>query len=236
GSTVIACCRNPEQAHDLQILQRSHPSQVDIVELDVSNELAIANSAEYVRTTHGGTIDLLINSSGMLSPAGRGETSLKDISGQALLETFAVNSVGPVLMAKYFKSLLEAGQGSFGNQGTDSKFKHTSILVNMSARVGSIGDNMLGGWYSYRMSKSALNMANKTVSVELGRGRKKVICLALHPGTVDTDLSRPYHKNVPKGKLFSVEQSVLYLMNIIDNATIKDSGKYLAFDGTEIPF
>ena len=86
------------------------------------------------------------------------------------------------------------------------------------------------------MSKAALNMANKNLSIELGRGRRKVICLALHPGTVNTDLSRPYHANVPKGKLFTVEYSVSKLMEIINNATVEHSGKYYAWDGSQLPF
>lgn len=92
----------------------------------------------------------------------------------------------------------------------------------------------LGGWYSYRMSKAALNMATKNLSIELGRGRNKVICVALHPGTVDTDLSRPYHKNVKT--LFSAEQSVQKLLSIIDSLTIQDSGKFFTYDREPLPF
>lgn len=95
----------------------------------------------------------------------------------------------------------------------------------------------LGGWYSYRMSKSALNMATRNLSIELRRRSKgKVICIALHPGTVNTDLSRPYHRNVPKEKLFSTLHSVECMMAVISKLTLMDSGKYFAFDGTEIPF
>ena len=86
------------------------------------------------------------------------------------------------------------------------------------------------------MTKAALNMATKNLSIELGRGRSKVVCASLHPGTVDTDLSRPYHKGVPAGKLFSTEHSVQYLMGIIDNLTIQDSGSYLMWDGSKLPF
>ena len=79
-------------------------------------------------------------------------------------------------------------------------------------------------------------MATKNLSIELGRGSKKIVCLALHPGTVDTDLSRPYHKNVPEGKLFSVPYSVESMMKIVEEADIKDSGKYLGWDGNPIPY
>lgn len=94
----------------------------------------------------------------------------------------------------------------------------------------------LGGWYSYRMAKCALNMATKNLSIELGRGKKKVICVALHPGTVNTDLSRLYHKGVPEGKLFSPEYSVQCQMNIIDNVDVKMTGKFFSWDGTELAY
>lgn len=236
GTTVIACCRDPSKAGDLRTLQSDHPSLVDIVQLDVSSEGAVEEAAHHVKSSHGKALDLLINCSAMLSPSGRGETSLKDVSMKALQETFTVNTFGPLVMAKHFGPLLLAGEGSVGRQGSEGKKKHTSVVVNMSARVGSIGDNKLGGWYSYRMSKAALNMATRNLSIELGRGRNKVICVAMHPGTVDTDLSRPYHKNVPKGKLFSKDQSVGYLLGIIDGLSLEDSGKYIGWDGAEIPF
>ena len=94
----------------------------------------------------------------------------------------------------------------------------------------------LGGWYSYRMSKAALNMATKNLSIELRRGKAKVVCVSLHPGTVDTDLSKPYHKNVPKGKLFSPEHSVNCLMHIIDKLDMGQTGKFFAWDGSELPW
>eukprot|EP00057_Strongylocentrotus_purpuratus_P010275 XP_011664749.1 PREDICTED: uncharacterized oxidoreductase C24B10.20-like [Strongylocentrotus purpuratus] len=93
-----------------------------------------------------------------------------------------------------------------------------------------------GGWYSYRMSKSALNMATKNLSIEFSRGRRKVVCISLHPGTVNTDLSRPYHKNVAEDKLFTPEYSVERMMEVIENLNVEDSGKFLDFAGKEIPF
>lgn len=87
------------------------------------------------------------------------------------------------------------------------------------------------------MSKAALNMATKNLSIELGQAKKnKVICVCLHPGTVDTDLSRPYHKNVPVEKLFSVEHSVTCLMNVITNLSYQQTGKFINWDGTELPY
>ncbi|CAL1544391.1 unnamed protein product [Lymnaea stagnalis] len=137
-------------------------------------------------------------------------------------------------MAKHFASLLNKGHGLIGKQSEDKKNQHVSVLINMSAKVASITDNALGGWYSYRMSKAALNMATKNLSIELGRGQKKTVCIALHPGTVDTDLSRPYHKNVTN--LFTVEKSVGYMMNVINSLSLEDSGKFLTYDRTVMAF
>ena len=181
---------------------------------------------------------------------------MANVDFDSLQATFGVNTFGPLCVAKHFAPLLQKGSGLVGSGSS-----HAAILVNMSARVGSIGDNGLGGWYSYRMSKAALNMATKYVpfqkllstlafesktcyyfcnyrnlSIELGRGKNKVICLSLHPGTVETDLSRPYHKNVPKDKLFTSEYSVKRLLEVIDGASVKDTGKYIDWDGKEIPF
>ena len=108
------------------------------------------------------------------------------------------------------------------------------IIPVMLKKIGFFFWLGLGGWYSYRMSKAALNMATKNLSIELGRGRKKVICVSLHPGTVDTDLSRPYHKNVPN--LFTTEYSVNSLLQVIDSLTVEDSGKFFTYDRTELPY
>ncbi|KAK7077251.1 hypothetical protein SK128_015407 [Halocaridina rubra] len=234
GVKVVACCRNPSSAQLLKSLQEQHHGLIDTVQVDVTSEDDIRNAAQYVQNTHG-KLDLLINASGILSPTGRGETSLRDVTFKVLEETFAVNAFGPLMMAKHFNPILYAGTGALGAQSLDPKEQHSAIFVNMSARVGSIEDNRFGGWYSYRMSKAALNMATKNLSLELGRGKKKIVCIAFHPGTVDTDLTQPYRKNI-KGKLFSTQQSVGYLMSVIDKVTISDTGKYFAWDGTQIPF
>ncbi|CAO2823178.1 unnamed protein product [Amaranthus hypochondriacus] len=124
--------------------------------------------------------------------------------------------------------LLKVGGGA----GT----RNAAVVANLSARVGSIGDNNLGGWHSYRASKAALNQLTKTVSVEMARKKDPIICLLLHPGTVDTDLSRPFQRNVPREKLFTKEFSVNKLLSIIDGANIHDNGKFFAWDGQEIPW
>jgi len=230
---VVATCRNPSNSDGLQQLQAANSESLSILPVDATNEQQIISAAEDV-TKRYGKVDLLINCAGMLHPSGRGETSLKSVSNEGLMETFNVNTVGPLLMAKHFTPLLLKGSGMIGDKSSGDKAQHSSILVNMSAKVGSIQDNGLGGWYSYRMSKAALNMSTKNLSIELGRGRNKVICISLHPGTVDTDLSRPYHKGVKT--LFTLPQSVDYMMNVIESLSLKDSGKFYTYDKTNLPF
>lgn len=233
ATTVIATCRNPNSAQDLGQLKDSNPANLHICKLDVTKEEEIVGVSKFV-TDSFGRLDLLINCAGMLHPSGKGETSLRSVDEQGLLSTIHTNAVGPLLMAKMLSPLLLNGQGQFGATPSDSGSAHCGIIANMSAKVGSITDNGLGGWYSYRMSKAALNMATKNLSIELGRGRKKVICVSLHPGTVDTNLSRPYHKNVPN--LFTTEYSVNSLLQVIDSLTVEDSGKFFTYDRTELPY
>ena len=134
-----------------------------------------------------------------------------------MAKVMAVNTIGPALIGRYFIPLLRK----------DTK----SVLAFLSARVGSISDNKLGGWYSYRASKTALNQIVKNFSIELKRTNPKAVVLALQPGTVDSNLSEPFKKNVAKGKLFSPEQSRELLSDVIEKVTIKDSGNLIAYDG-----
>ncbi|XP_044229513.1 C-factor [Thunnus albacares] len=232
---VIATCRNPDGAAELRGLVGQHPGRLTVLQLDVNREEDIREAAGRVKESFG-RLDLIVNSSAMLHPSGKGETSLRDVSAQGIISTLTTNTVGPLVMAKYFAPLLQKGGGGFGQQPAEKAKQHSGIIVNITAKVGSIGDNGLGGWYSYRMSKAALNMATRNLSIELGRSRPKVVCVSLHPGTVNTDLSRPYHKNVPKDRLFSTEHSVNCLMSIIETLNIEKTGKAYNWDGTELPW
>lgn len=232
---VVATCRSPFSAPELQQLAEQHRGRLEVVRCDITREEEIRSAAESVRDGFG-KLDLMVNCSAILHPSGKGETSLRDISAEGVISTLATNTVGPLLMAKYFAPLLQKGSGCFGHQSQEKKSQHKGVIVNITARVGSIGDNGLGGWYSYRMSKAALNMATRNLAIELARGQNKVVCLGLHPGTVDTDLSRPYQKNVAKDKLFSSEQSVSYMMGVVDRLGMEGSGKVFAWNGQEIPW
>jgi NAD(P)-dependent dehydrogenase (short-subunit alcohol dehydrogenase family) len=110
------------------------------------------------------------------------------------------------------------------------------VLAHVSARVGSIEDNRLGGWYAYRASKAAQNMFTRTLAIELARRAPNVICLALHPGTVDTALSRPFQGSFAAERLFDPKRAADQLLGVIDSCTREDSGRFLAWDGQPIPW
>ena len=124
---------------------------------------------------------------------------------------------GVLLLLKHFHHLLPR--------------KGRAVFATLSARVGSISDNRLGGWYSYRASKAALNMMLKTAAIEISRKRPEALCLALHPGTVDTALSKPF---APRQDRFSPQESAGKLLEVIDQAEAGQSGRFLAYDGSEI--
>lgn len=149
------------------------------------------------------------------------EKSLKEISSVNFQSLFTANTIFPALVAKYFIPKL------------NNKYK--SILAVISARVGSISDNKLGGWYAYRMSKAALNMFVKTASIETKRLNNRAIIVALHPGTVESKLSKPFQSRVSEGKLFSAEYSADKLLQVLDGLKINDTGKCFAWDAQEIP-
>ncbi|KAL8153466.1 hypothetical protein V2J09_011226 [Rumex salicifolius] len=227
---VVATCRNPNKSAGLSDLKNQYAERLDIIKLDVTDENTIQEAAESIRERYG-HLNLLVNTSGILSipDVMQPETTLTKVQKSSLLLAYEVNAVGPVLVIKHMWPLLKIG-GGIASERT------VAVVANLSARVGSIGDNRLGGWHSYRASKSALNQLTKTVSVEFGRKKDPIACLLLHPGTVNTDLSRPFQRNVPEGKLFTTEFSVQNLLSIINNASIHDNGKFFAWDGQEIPW
>jgi NAD(P)-dependent dehydrogenase (short-subunit alcohol dehydrogenase family) len=188
--------------------------------IDVTDEASIQAAAAQAKAL--GTVRLVIVASGMLHDnAARPERTWAELRPDVLTKLFAVNAIGPALVARHFLPLLPRNG--------------RSVFASISARVGSIEDNRLGGWHSYRASKAALNMLLKTLSIELKRRTPSAICVGLHPGTVDTALSRPFQGSVAPGKLFNPAQSAGHLLRVIDGLTPADSGGVFAWDGSRIP-
>lgn len=170
-----------------------------------------------------GPLDLVIVATGMLHEAGvQPEKSWRSLDPAALARSFALNATGPALIAKHTLGLLRR----------DAK----SVFACLSARVGSIEDNRLGGWHAYRASKAALNMLMRNFAIELRQRNPRAVCVALHPGTVDTRMSRPFQSAVPTDKLFTPERSARALLTVLDRLTPADSGRVWAWDGQPIPF
>ena len=226
---VVATCRNPSAAHELQDLVARHPDRLSVVGLDTSDPQSIENAANEVSQMHS-HVNMLLNVSGLLHIPGviKPETNLQRCSLESLERIFTTNAFGPLLCCQQFEPLLQAAGGTE---------EHPAVIANLSARVGSITDNRLGGWYAYRASKAALNQLSKTMSVEFARRKKnRISVVLLHPGTTDTDLSKPYHRNVPPEQLFSKERTVRQLLEILDGVGMKDTGKFFAWDGKIIPW
>ena len=148
------------------------------------------------------------------------EKSIKDISGNKLKKVLMVNTIGPALIGKYFIPFLNKN--------------NRNVFAFLSARVGSISNNKIGGWYSYRASKSALNQIIKNFSIEIKRSNPNSIFVGLQPGTVKSNLSKPFQKNVNSENLFSPDYSAKKLLDVINNLSIEDTGKLFAWDGEEI--
>lgn len=191
--------------------------RVKSIPIDFQVETSVQDAAKQIDKP----LDIVIVASGLLHGNNiQPEKSLRDISSDQMHDVFAINTFGPALVLRHFSPLLRR----------DRK----TVFACLSARVGSISDNHLGGWYSYRASKAALNMLIKTASIEIGRRWPLACVIGLHPGTVDSDLSKPFQGNVPEKQLFSPEKSAQCLINVMDGLDESHTGRIFAWDGQEI--
>jgi NAD(P)-dependent dehydrogenase (short-subunit alcohol dehydrogenase family) len=189
--------------------------------LDLTDEASIAAAAAQV--AKGPAPGLVIVATGVLHAAGHGpEKAVRDLDPVWLAQVYAVNTIGPALVAKHFLPLMPK--------------EGRAVFAPLSARVGSISDNQVGGWYGYRASKAGLNMMIRTLAIEERRRGSRAIVVALHPGTVDTALSKPFQGNVQAGRLFTPDRAAMQLLDVIEELKVPDSGKLFDFEGKEIPF
>lgn len=189
---------------------------------DITSDAELARVAAEVG--EGGPVDLVIVATGILHDGAdvAPEKSMGDIDARRMEQVFRINTFGPALVAKHFLPLLRKQQ--------------RNVFAALSARVGSIGDNRLGGWISYRASKAALNMVVKTLSIEQRRKNPESIVVALHPGTVDSRLSAPFQSGVAEDKLFTPGYAAAQLLDVIDGLTPDDTGYVYAWDGKRIDY
>ena len=188
---------------------------------DLEDEASIAAAVAEASAT--GPLDIVLVATGLLHDGAlQPEKTFRALDPMAFDRAFRINATGPALIAKH----------ALPHLPRDRK----AVFAALSARVGSIADNRLGGWHAYRASKAALNMLIRNFAIELAMRHRQAVCVALHPGTVATDLSAPFQSNVPPDKLFTPEHSAAALLRVIDNLTASDSGKLFAWDGLEIPY
>ena len=150
----------------------------------------------------------------------RPERSMRELDPETLARSFAINTIAPAIIAKHTLPRLPRDQ--------------RSVFAILGARVGSIGDNRTGGWHGYRASKAALAMLVRTLSIELKRTHPQALCVLLHPGTVDTPMSKPFQGNVAPDKLFTADFAAERLIAVVDALTPADSGSHFAWDGAPI--
>jgi NAD(P)-dependent dehydrogenase (short-subunit alcohol dehydrogenase family) len=189
------------------------------LQIDFANLATLDAMRDYVAA--GPAPNLVIIASGLLHDAKhQPEKSLAQLDADWMAENFRVNAIAPALIAQRLIPLMPR--------------KERAVFAALSARVGSISDNRSGGWHSYRASKAALNQYMRTIAIEWARKSDQSICVALHPGTVDTGMSAPFQRNVSAEKLFTPATSAAALLKVIDGLTPQHSGRIFAWDGQEI--
>ncbi|MEM0929991.1 MAG: SDR family NAD(P)-dependent oxidoreductase [Pseudomonadota bacterium] len=206
---VIAVSRQPVDAGP----------KVRALTYDNSDERSIAEAAS--AAAEAGPLSLIIVATGTLHGGGyQPEKALRQLEPGAFAEVMRINALLPALIAKASLPHLPPGRG---------------VFAALSARVGSISDNRLGGWHSYRASKAALNMLLRNIAIETARRNKGALIVGLHPGTVDTALSEPFQGNVAEGKLFPPRHSAAAMLEVIDGLTPENSGHCFDYAGKLVP-
>lgn len=187
---------------------------------DLTDETSIAAAAAQMKDDPP---EWVIVATGVLTlPDGTGpERTFKRLNPDAMAQVFALNTIGPALIAKHILPLIPR--------------KERFVFAAISARVGSISDNGLGGWHSYRASKAALNMLLKNFALEMGRTHEDAVVVGLHPGTVDSALSQPFQSNLPDGQLTPPREAAGNLLSVLSSLGAEDSGKVFDFAGKEVP-
>lgn len=218
---VVAVSRSATRNETLLGLQTTHGEKLWLVDADITSESELLRVSAMVDALDA--LHLVVNAAGVLhGPGITPEKSIQQANVATFEQVFALNAFAPLLLAKALLPKLCRNQ--------------PAVFASLSARVGSISDNRAGGWYAYRASKAAQNQLLKTFSIEWKRRNPQGVCLLLHPGTVDTPLSTPFQSNVPPHKLFDTQRAANQLLRIIADSSPADSGRFIAWDGTDVPW
>jgi len=209
---LFATCRRPGEARELNDLADAHPNMIEVFALDVADSDSITAAAERVGT-EAGALDLLINNAGI--NGGGTEDRFGTVDQETMMDVLRVNTAGPHLMTQAFADLLRADET-----------KGDSIVVNVTSQLGSIANTNGGGWHSYKASKAALNMCTR---LQAGGLDGDAIVVSMHPGWVRTDMGGSNAR-------LSTEESVTGMLDVIEGLTPTDSGRFLSYDGWELPW
>lgn len=220
--TVICTHRVQSDMTGLEALREQHDNRIRLLSLDVTDSVSVGRFSSALSDWEGG-IDLAIHAAGILHEDSIGpEKSLAQCDAATLARLFQVNSIGPLMVA----------QALLPGQPRKKRF----VMAFLSAMVGSIGDNRLGGWYGYRASKAALNQFIRTLANECRISHPGASIIALHPGTTDTALSEPFQRHIDPDLLYTPTRTASRLLGVIDGIDKTDSGRFLNWDGSEIPW
>jgi NAD(P)-dependent dehydrogenase (short-subunit alcohol dehydrogenase family) len=220
-ATVFAVARRAATSPALDALGELHGARLRRVAADLGDDADLARLGALVAAA--GPLHLVFNAAGLLHAEGlRPEKSLGQVRRAALERVFAVNAFAPILLAQALLPAMRHGA--------------PALFASLSARVGSIGDNRTGGWYAYRASKAAQNQLLRTLAIECRRTHPALACVLLHPGTVDTPLAEPFKATVAEDRLFSPERAARQLLARLAGLTPADSGRFLAWDGQDVPW
>ena len=198
-----------------------HPATIPFT-FDLTNEASIAEAAEAIGAA--GPVDLAIIATGILHDHSTltPEKSWRALDAGTMAEVLAINTIGPALIAKHMLPMMRR----------DGR----AVFVGLSARVGSISDNRLGGWHSYRASKAALNMLFRNFAIEFAVRNPHGIVVTIHPGTVDTALSKPFQRGVSQNRVLEPKLSASHILSVLDGLSPQDSGGLFGWSGERIPF
>ncbi|MDO6824068.1 SDR family NAD(P)-dependent oxidoreductase [Marinobacter sp. 1_MG-2023] len=220
-SIVVGLARDPEKVSESL---RSH-SRLTVLAWDAENDQSPGDVARALEKTIPATtgIDTFIYAAGLLHDGPVfPEKRLEDMKANSMARAFAVNATGFAMLVQALLPWL--------------RHRELKRILAISAKVGSIEDNRLGGWYAYRSSKAALNMLVRTLSVELPRRCKPVACVSLHPGTTDSALSEPFRQSLAQLQVHSAAETAGNLVKVIEGITSGDNGHFLSWDGSELPW
>lgn len=222
GSHVVGLSRSASQSDGALALQDAYPGRVTLIDADVGDpeSLSAALEARLPADTH---VHRLIFAIGVLhGPDLYPEKRLEDIQPRSMMKSYATNTLGFLLLVQALIPWL--------------RHKEPKLIAAISAKVGSIGDNEFGGWYSYRCSKAALNMAVRTLAIETRRRLRPATVVALHPGTTETGLTAPFQQSLARLKVHSPADTASNLWQVLDNLSPDASGTFLNWDGSTLPW